>query len=232
LSRRGLDSLDDAYAVQRELTALRLGRGETIIGWKLGYTSRAMREQMHIAAPNYGPLTDAMMLPDGTVPPHALQPRVEPEIALLLARPVPLGADVAEVLTCCVAAYGCLEVVDSVWTDYRFTLLDNTADGSSAGWVVIGAELPLRQLDAVDVRLFADDQFVAEATGAEAGGHPALGVAWLAEQLRDDPRGLRAGDVVITGGLTAATPLRAGGAVRAEFADGRVHVAVARPSLA
>lgn len=232
LSERGLDSLDDAYAVQRELTALRLARGARVVGWKLGYTSQAMREQMHVAAPNHGPLTSAMLLADGNVPVAALQPRVEPEIAVRLARPVPADADAETVLACCAGAFACLEVVDSVWADYRFTLLDNTADGSSAGWVVLGAELPLTALDRVAVELAVGGQVVARATGAAAGGHPALGVGWLAGQLRDDPRGLRSGDLVLTGGLTTAQPLPVGGEVRAVFGGGRAVVRATRTSPA
>ena len=54
--------IDDAYAIRRAGTTLRLERGEAIVGWKLGYTSLAMRAQMHIEHPNFGPLTDAMLL--------------------------------------------------------------------------------------------------------------------------------------------------------------------------
>ena len=158
-------------------------------GWKLGYTSAAMRAQMGIDQPNFGPLTDAMLLAqDEPVPPTALQPRVEPEIALVLDRPVPRDADIAEVLACCRSAHACLEVVDSVWTGYRFTVLDNTADGSSAGWVVLGPTLPLDALDRVEVELSVAGTTVGTATGAAAGGHPALGVGWLAGQLRTTAR--------------------------------------------
>jgi len=153
----GAGTLDDAYAVQREVTALRLGRGERVVGWKLGYTSRAMREQMGVAEPNLGPLTDVMLL-DGTsreaggrpavVPGAAVQPRVEPEIALRLGRPLAPGCTVDDVLDACrgagagrdasrAGAFACLEVVDSVWSGYRFRLEDNTSDGSSAGWVEV-----------------------------------------------------------------------------------------------
>ncbi len=232
-------SLDDAYAVQRELTALRLARGERVVGWKLGYTSAAMRAQMGVDAPNLGPLTDAMLLtgPDVSAPadvgpvrgssPTALQPRVEPEIALLLARPLDPGCTVDDVLAACAAAYGCLEVVDSVWSGYRFRLEDNTADGSSAAWVVLGGRLPLDDLPDVVVRLLVDGEPIAEATGAAAGGHPAVGVAWLAAEVgRRYGRGLEAGDVVITGGLTAAHPLDVGSVVTAELTSSGARVAV------
>ena len=73
----------EAYAVQSEVTAMRLARGERVAGWKLGYTSAAMRTQMGVGEPNFGPLTDAMLLPSGaTLPAGALQPRVEPEVGL------------------------------------------------------------------------------------------------------------------------------------------------------
>jgi len=220
--------LPEAYAVQRALTARRTGRGERIVGWKLGYTSLAMREQMGIDEPNYGPLTDAMMLSSGAaVPGGALQPRVEPEIALLLDRRVRPGASIDEVLACCSSAHACLEVVDSIWAGYRFTIEDNTADGSSAGFVVLGAELPFDDLAHIAVELSVDGRAVASATGAAANGHPARGVCWLAEQLATDERGLTPGDVVITGGLTRAVPILPGNAITATFSSAWPPVTVA-----
>ena len=209
------------------MTALRLARGERVVGWKLGYTSVAMREQMGIAEPNHGPLTDAMILRSGdVVPSGALQPRVEPEIGLRLARDLVGPCTVDEALDACGSAVACLEVVDSVWTGYRFALEDNTADGSSAAWVVVGDELPLGDLPAVTVELSVDGDVVANSTGAAAGGHPASGLAWLAGQLAGASRGLRAGDLVITGGLTAAYPLVPDGRIAATF-SGAVEVTVA-----
>ncbi len=203
-------SMAEAYAIQDELTAARLARGEHIVGWKLGYTSPAMRAQMGIDAPNRGPLTDAMLLATGSaVPAAAIHPRVEPEIGLRLERRCRAGASTAEALACCSGAYACLEVVDSIWTDYKFSLTDNTADGSSAAWVVLGPAIPMDDLAALAVVLMVDGTEVASATGAAASGHPAAGLAWLADEVASEQRGLAAGDLVITGGLTAAYPLAA-----------------------
>jgi 2-keto-4-pentenoate hydratase len=223
-------SLADAYAVQRAVTALRYARGERHVGWKLGYTSLAMREQMGVDAPNYGPLTDAMLLASGSaLPDGALQPRVEPEIGLRFARRLSGVVSVDDVLAACEGGYACLEVVDSVWTDYRFTLEDNTADGSSAAWVVVGPVLPLADLPSIGVDLARNGEVVASATGAAASGHPAEGVVWLAAQLGLDGRALESGDLVITGGLTAACPLEVGDIIAATFtADRAVEVVVRR----
>lgn len=196
--------LATAYAVQRELTAARFARGARRIGAKLGYTSQVMREQMRIDAPNHGPLLSTMLITDGRVPATTVQPRVEPEVAVVL------GEDLRPV-----AAHGALEVVDSVWLDYRFTLELNTADGSSAAGVVIGPALPLDGLDALPVRLLRNGETVGEGTGAAAMGHPLRALEWLLATLDGD--GLQPGDVVITGGLTAAVPIAPGDAVEAVF---------------
>jgi 2-keto-4-pentenoate hydratase len=223
-------SLDDAYRVQDQVTALRLAAGERRAGWKLGYTSAVMRAQMGIDAPNFGPLTDAMLLDSPAVLPGGeLQPRVEPEIGLRLARRLRAPCSLDQALEACDAALACLEIVDSVWSGYRFTLEDNTADGSSAAWVAVGPSLPLEDLASLPVTLSVDGTEVERATGAAAGGHPAAGLAWLAGQLATRGLALEPGDLVITGGLTSAQPLRAGGRISAAFgAGGSVTVEVGR----
>jgi 2-keto-4-pentenoate hydratase len=109
-------------------------------------------------------------------------------------------------------------VVDSIFTDYRFTIADNTADGSSAAQVVLGPSLGSKDsLADVEVALRHNGVVCAEASGAAASGHPLNGVAWLVEQLAVRGIGLRAGDLVITGGLTAAVALLPGDVVSATF---------------
>jgi len=235
LSRSPGLSLADAYRIQDQMTALRLADGERLAGWKLGYTSAVMRAQMGIEAPNFGPLTDAMLLGSPTVlPAGALQPRVEPEIGLRLGRPLRAPCSADDVLAACDAALACLEIVDSVWSGYRFTLEDNTADGSSAAWVAVGPPLPVSNLAVLPVELSVDGEVVERGTGAAASGHPALGVVWLAEQLAGRGQALEPGDLVITGGLTSAHPLEPGHSISASFGDGRwlaeVRRAVSSPS--
>jgi len=221
--------LADAYRVQSFITAARLANGERRAGWKLGYTSLAMRAQMGISSPNFGPLTDAMLLVSpALLPDGALQPRVEPEIGLRLGRRLEGPCSAEEALEACETALACLEIVDSVWSGYRFTLEDNTADGSSAAWVAVGSEMPLDDLAELAVVLCVDGAPAAHATGAAASGHPAAGLAWLAGQLAERGQALEAGELVITGGLTSAPALEAGHGVSAAFGDGRWSVEVRR----
>lgn len=221
-------TMDDAYRVQDMVVADRLTRGERRVGWKLGYTSLVMREQMGVDEPNLGPLTDAMFVDDGgDVAGRFTQPRVEPEVALRFARDLEPGAGRADVLAAVASAHAALEIVDSVWTDYRFTIADNTADGSSAAGVVVGPELPLDRIAEVVVELYVDGEPFGRGVGSDASGHPAEGVVWLVDQLAVRGERVRAGEIVITGGLTAAAALVPGGTITAFF-DGRVEVAVRR----
>jgi 2-keto-4-pentenoate hydratase len=219
--------LGTAYDVQRALTARRLSRGDRTVGWKLGYTSAVMREQMGVAEPNLGPLLASMVLETGVLDAGVTQPRVEPEIALVLARDPGVGSGVDGVLAATASAHAALEVVDSVWRDYVFDLVHNTADGSSAAGVVLGGGLPLDGLADLEVDLELDGTVVGSGAGRDAGGHPAAGVAWLVDRLAERGEALRAGDVVITGGLTAAVALAPGSLARAVFRDRGDEVATA-----
>jgi 2-keto-4-pentenoate hydratase len=225
-------SIDDAYAIQRAGAALRLERGEKLIGWKLGYTSLAMRAQMGIDQPNFGPLTDAMLVAHGgDASPALIQPRVEPEIGLRFNRSVPADANLDEVLSTVGEAFACLEIVDSVYPNYRFRLEDNTADGSSAAQVVVGPALRnIDRLDEVTVVLLRNGMECGSATGEAASGHPAAGVVWLVGQLALQGLHIEAGNIVITGGLTRAVPLDFGDLVEAVF-DAETRVAVHRPPV-
>jgi 2-keto-4-pentenoate hydratase len=214
----------DAYAVQDVLTGHRTAAGEVQAGYKLGYTSAAMRAQMGISDPNVGPLTDAMILADGAAVPWARAPKVEPEIALVMA------ADVGEELSApeCRAAVAearlALEVVDSVWCGYRFSWAQNTADGSSAAFVVVGPELDPADLAGVGVVLERNGAEMSRGDGAAAMGDPYRALAWLTGALAGRPRGLRRGDLVITGGLCPAVDLRPGDTVAAHAAGRDVRV--------
>lgn len=217
-----IDDLGFAYAVQRGLTAIRVHRsGTRAIGWKLGYTSEAMRRQMGVNAPNYGPVLASMRSENGAeVGPELLQPRVEPEVMLELDREIARPVDAAAALEACSGAYAALEVVDSVWRGYQFDLAHNTADGSSAAHVVVGPELPMDDLAGLRITMHRNGLVVGKGTGSAAAGHPAAALAWLANELLRHGSMLRRGDIVMTGGLTAAIEFAPNDVVHADFAQG------------
>jgi len=223
-----------AYRAQGLVLAERLARGGGRGGWKLGYTSQVMREQMGIAEPNFGPLARGMILADGAVVASGVtQPRVEPEIAAVLGADVPPDASLDEVRGAVAEWRIALEVVDSVWQDYRFDWSLNTADGSSAAFVVLGDRLvlddPEADLPAVRVVLARNGEEAGRGAASAAMGDPVAALAWLVGQLAASGDQVKEGDVVITGGLTPAVPLGPGDRVEA-WVDGAepVRVSAAR----
>src|SRR5581483_206615 len=214
--------LETAYAAADCLVAAHVDGGEKVVGAKLGLTSRAKQEAMGVPHPLYGWLTDAMALPSGEVDAGRLiQPRVEPEIAFLLARDLAGPVTVTEVLAATEAVFGAVDVLDSRYQDYRFALADVVADNASAARFVLGprARRPaeLEDLRLVGCVLRDRGALVATAAGAAVMGHPAASVAWLVNRLAARGRGLPAGSIVLSGGLTAPVPLARGGFATVEF---------------
>jgi len=205
-----------AYAVQRQLRA----ESGPLAGWKLGVTSRAKQAQVGIDEPVRGFLAAQTALDLGAplrVSEH-IQPRAEPEIVFVLgadlAGPAVTSADVLGATHS--VAVG-IEILDSRYRDYTFTMADVVADNTSAGRFVVGPPIPAAGIDLrlIGVLLEHNGEVVATAAGAAALGHPASAVAWLVRSLAEEDEGLHAGDIVLSGGLTAAVPLRAGDVVAA-----------------
>lgn len=200
----------DAYAIQARGVELRLADGERLVGGKLGFTSEAMRQAMGVDRPNYGWLTDGMWIYDGVVDlSRFIHPKVEPEIAFLLGRDLVAPVTANDVYVATEAVMASLEIVDSRYEGFRFGPLDNIADNSSAGAVVLGdpAEPSGIDLRLAGVVLSVDGQVTGTAAGAAAHDDPAAAVAWMVNNCGQP---LRAGAVVISGGLTAPVTLRAG----------------------
>lgn len=203
----------DAYAVQDVLTGLRLARGEAVVGWKLGYTTAAMREAMGVDEPNHGPLTDRIVLesPADTSTP-LIAPRVEPEIA------VRLGSDGR-----IVSRHLALEVVDSVWSGYRFTWAHNTADGSSAALAVVyDGQLPA-DVSGAEVQLRTSDG-TAESGVVGTDSDPDGAVAWLLSELDRRAMVVPPGAIVLTGGLLPPVPLPADGWAEASLLSATARI--------
>jgi 2-oxo-3-hexenedioate decarboxylase len=233
IDRRALDApftdehpdldVDTAYAIQQLLVGARLGRGARVVGAKLGLTSKAKQERMQVDEPLYGWLTSDMLLPTGEpVDLDAfIHPRAEPEIGFLLGHEIDAPATVTTVLAATRLVFGALEIIDSRYDGFRFRHADVVADNASSAGVIVGSvAVPPEQVG--DLRLLgcvlrADGAVVATAAGAAVLGHPAESVAWLINELDRRGERLPAESLVLSGALTDAIPVRAGGSVSAEF---------------
>jgi 2-oxo-3-hexenedioate decarboxylase len=213
--------VDTAYAIQDEALRQRRARGETLIGVKLGLTSRAKQQRMGIDSPLLAWLTDAMVLPAGVPVPTLIHPRAEPELVFVLGRRLAgPGVTAATALAAVDRVYGGMEIIDSRFADYRFTLPDAVADNGSSAYFGLGpVGLPPSSLDlSLEAALLeVDGQIVDTATGAAVQGHPAEALALAANTLAGRGLALEPGWLVLTGGMTDAVPLRPGSRVAAHF---------------
>ncbi|PXY21312.1 2-keto-4-pentenoate hydratase [Prauserella muralis] len=215
--------LETAYAVQQELVRRKTADGETVVGVKLGLTSRAKQQRMNIDSPLTAWLTDRMALPVGAPLDVStlIHPRVEPEIVFVLGQRLSgPGVTAAKAMAAVSHVYAGLEVIDSRYNDFRFTLPDVVADNaSSARFVVGGTARRPEELDlGLEACLFTvDGTVVATATGAAVQGHPGEALALAANTLARRGVALEPGWLVLTGGLTDAVTVRPGTRVAAEF---------------
>lgn len=229
-------STADAYAIQDELLALHLAGGATPVGRKLGLTSRAKQVEMKVDQPIHGFLTDRMAIePAEPLDVSSLgQPRVEPEVAFLLGRELEgAGVTAMHVLAATEAVFPTLDVLDSRYADYRFTLPDVVADNASGGRFVLGGAASPGGFDLAEIGcvLTANGEVRSTAAGAAALGHPARAVAWLVRRLASSGSGLRAGDLVLSGGLTTVVRVAPGDVVTAAFGRiGSVSLACVGPA--
>ena len=168
--------LATAYRAQQLFVAAKLEAGERFVGWKLGLTSRNKQQAMGVDAPLYGRVTSGMLATYGE-PVHLdrfIHPRVESEIAFLLARDVEAPATVTSVLAATDVVFGAVDVLDSRYEGFRFTLEDVVADNASAGAFYLGP-VARKPADLVDLPLPAQvrEQLLGVA-GCGVGGHLGL----------------------------------------------------------
>ncbi len=209
--------VDDAVAIAAAGFALRDGGAAVHAGWKLGLTSRAKMAQVGVFAPIVGRLSQDMRVDDrGAVRLSAYcHPRVEPEIAFLLARDIDPQASGAEILDAVGLVLPGLEIIDSRYRDFRFTLPDVIADNTSAAGFVIGGPgdgvsgLRARGLDLSNLGVIfeVDGVQVDFASTAAILDGPSHALVSLVRSLAARGERLRAGDLVLAGAPVAAVPL-------------------------
>lgn len=215
----GLEDVERAYEIQSKWSDLRLGRGERIIGRKIGLTSLAMQEQLGVSEPDYGSLWESRYVPArggrAEIPAEPLlQPFLEGELAFLIGRSLAgPGVTLQTALAATDALAVAVEVIDSRIEDWNIKLPDTIADNASYGGFTTGPwSRSLREADlrTVGMLINKSGSRVAEGLGDASLGHPARAVAWLANKLASFGTSLEPGDVVLSGSLGRAVPVQRG----------------------
>lgn len=213
----------DAYAVQLRNVQRRLEGGEKLVGMKIGLTSKGMQQLLGVDVPDYGHLTDRMLLLEGQPCPtgELIQPKVEGELAFCLKKTLRgPGLTIADVYDATDYVVPALEIVDSRIKDWKIKLVDTIADNGSSARLVVGSRMtPIHQVDMrlTGMTLEKNGELANSGTTAEVWGNPAAAVAWLGNALAAYDIALEAGSIVLAGALTAALPAAAGDCFTASF---------------
>jgi 2-oxo-hept-3-ene-1,7-dioate hydratase len=215
-------TFEDAYAISAEINRRKMAAGAKLIGYKVGLTSKAMQRSSQIDEPDYGYLHADMVIPDGGKARRDRYciPRVEVELAFVLKSALKgPGIGIVEALRATEYVVPAIEIVDARIQDPR-RIFDTISDNGASAGMVLGGR-PVRP-DDLDLRwagciLYKNAEI--EETGLAAGvlGHPALGVAWLANKLGSQDITMEAGHVVLTGSFTRVAFAEKGDAFHADF---------------
>lgn len=216
-------NFDEAYLVQEELVRTKLEEGKKIVGPKMGLTSYAKMEQMGVEEPLYGYVFDYMLIENGgkVSLSDLIHPKVEAEIAFVMGEDVEgPGITGAQVLAATEYVLPALEIIDSRYENFNFTLPDVVADNASTSRVVFGTTLKSPEqfeLDLVGTTITINGEIKELGAGAAVLGHPANSVAMLANMLARKGDKVKKGDIILTGGITGAVMLAHGDVVSGKF---------------
>ncbi|MBM5456520.1 fumarylacetoacetate hydrolase family protein [Pseudomonas sp. P66] len=208
-------SLDQAYRISLRFLQRREALGERVIGKKIGVTSRAVQQMLDVHQPDFGFLTDAMQVDDGSEISFAryqlIQPRAEGEIAFILGEDLKgPGIRAADVLAASQSVAPCFEIVDSRIDNWQIRIQDTVADNASCGVFALGEQrIDPRGLDLarVEMHMLKNGQPAGSGLGSAVQGHPCEAVAWLANTLGELGIPFRKGEIILSGALAPLVPL-------------------------
>ncbi|MHB2264188.1 2-keto-4-pentenoate hydratase [Aliihoeflea sp. PC F10.4] len=219
----GAFALNDAYGVADAVLRTRIARGENVVGWKIGFTNRNIWDEYGVHAPIWGAMYDTTVRevhgPTECVLSGLIEPRIEPEIVLRLARRPEPGMDEKALMACVDAVGHGFEIVQSIYPQWRFRAADTVAAFALHGRYVHGPLVAvddagewLRRLGDFRVTLLRDGEEIDEGEARDVLGGPLSALRHMIDGMAATPlsRGVEPGDLVTTGTVTRAFPVGPG----------------------
>ena len=221
-------TLDDAYAIQSAQMPHKQAQGRSIIGWKIGLTSKVMQDALGISTPDSGVLYDDMDFADGALisATRFIQPRIEAEIAFIMKAPLEGKVSREDVLEATDYVAPALEILDTriarqdATTGQTRKIFDTVSDNAANGGIVLGKQR--HEPEAYDLRwvgaiLTKNDEVTATGLGAAVLNDPVMGIVWLSERMGQYGQRIEAGQVVLSGSFIAPIECPSGTRIEADY---------------
>lgn len=224
-------SLEEAYEIQRLSIQNRIDRGEKIVGYKLGFTSYAKMEQMGVHDLIWGILTDQMTIqPEEEISMNQwIHPRAEPEIAFKVKKDITREISLSEVSEYIDQMAVALEVIDSRYENFKFSLEDVIADNCSSTGYVIGEwkDLETENISKLEIRMKINNEVVETGKTSAILDNPLKSVVELSRLASAAGLTVKKDQIILAGAATAAVYLKENDAVEADLEDvGNVYFMV------
>lgn len=186
--------LESAYKVQAAM-----GEGREVLGYKLGLIGPAKQTQMGVDSPIYGRVYEGMILESPVSLSSMVQPRLEPELAVVLGEDLPPEASPGAAHQAIGGIFLTIDFLSSVWDDYEFGAADVVADNASGGGFLLGERLLIEPLEG-NLRLYHNGRLLTEGPVGDTGN---IGerLTWLSKAVG----GLEAGQTIFVGSPAVAS---------------------------
>ena len=210
--------IPEAYRLQEELVEKFMSEGRRIIGYKLGLTSREKMLQMGVESPIHGVFFEDMFLEDGRVDYSKLiHQKAEPEVAVKFVEDVPLDASEEELKAAIGFVAPAIDIIDSRFKDFKFTMADVVADNCSAAQFAVGEWITYNpeeiDIDNIHASLFINDECVSEGVSNAVLGSPVTALMEFKDSLAQEGIAIKSRQIVLTGAITAASSFKEGDTV-------------------
>ena len=221
LSLNNQFSEKEAYEIQANSIARRYNRGEKLVGVKLGFTSKAKMEQMGVHDMIWGRLTDGMLIGQNSslLLEKMIHPRAEPETCFLVKKEISKEIPLSEIKEYIYGVAGAIEVIDSRYENFKFSLEDVIADNCSSAGFVIGkwhnVDTPLEDLK---MDLIINDEVVQSGSSNAILGNPWESVVAASRLCSKYDQIIRSGSYIMAGAATSAVYLEKNQIVKVEVA--------------
>jgi 2-keto-4-pentenoate hydratase len=211
-------TLDEAYRIQLGMIARRCASGEKQIGWKVGLTAEPIQQQFGFHEPVFGCILDSRASGHVFRRDELIRPGFEPELCLRVNQELSGEISMATARNVIDRVYPSIEIIETRG-DLSAQIAVAMADNAQQKTVILGNPVPLGglALNSVEATIQINGKTVATGRGDAVLGNPLNSVIWLARKLAEFGRGIRAGDLIMSGSFTRQFPIEPGDRVHADF---------------